>query len=788
MQEHFIVKVTRGELTGTIGRGQEGPGRAGKTWPFSWYVTVVIIVVVIIVVSGMSLSSYLITRQEFERTQEVLRTQTEKHISESILLMEAGLNLYDDTYNNRMKHAFEPFLTEYNLSGGEPAKMDLEKLKRAADNEFELYIIDDRGVIIATTFAPEKNLDFRQYAPYFVDYLDKIRNEGGFHPDRVVKDFATGQTKKFAYMATPDHRYILELGLSREVFIPERSQFGRPVTQIMADVRDQNPYIRNISLYDSTIKQQTEKGSVKVPNGTLRERIKEIFKGKTKVVVFEPENGTTRSYIYINTSAPEYGSDTSRVAEIVYDDSLAAGDLQKLVFANLAIGLLVGAIGIAGGLIGAQALTRPIRQMVSDVDEITAGNLEHQVRPPLGWELKVLALRINDMVLALRNSIKDLTVSQKALGESRELYRVVVETQSEFIARLAANGTITFANEAYMRFFGVNKEDLAGREFAAAVDDGDRLRLASHIAALSMERPTDSIEYRVAAAGGAVRWISRTDTALFSETGDLAGYLSVGRDVTDRIEARQELVRANEELESRVLERTRELEHYNRELTSFSYTVSHDLRAPLRAIDGFSRILEQDYSDGLSEEAVGYIHRVRENARNMSNLIDDLLELSRTGRRVLEMVDVDIPRVVQECIEDLAPAMKGRSVKITTGELPPCRADPVLVRQVFVNLISNALKYSKPREHAEIWIGSSHEEGRTVYHVKDNGIGFDMAYKDKIFGVFERLHRTDEYEGTGVGLAIVKQIIERHGGKIWVDASPGNGAAFYFTFGQNNGQ
>jgi PAS domain S-box-containing protein len=787
MQEHFLVKVTKGEVTGIIGRGQEGSGRAGKSRPFSWYVTVVIIVVVIIVVSGMSLSSYLITRQEFERTQEVLRTQTENHISESILLMEAGLNLYDDTYNNRMKHAFEPFITEYNLSGGDPAKVDLEKLKRAADNEFELYIIDDRGVIIETTFGPEKGLDFRQYAPYFVDYLNKIRSEGGFHPDRVVKDFATGQTKKFAYMATPDHRYILELGLSREVFIPERSQFGRPVTQIMADVRDQNPYIRNISLYDSTIKQQTEKGSVKVPNGTLRERIKEIFKNKTKVVVSEPENGTTRSYIYINTSAPQYGSDTSRVAEIVYDDSLAAGDLQKLVFANLAIGLLVGAIGIAGGLIGAQALTWPIRLMVSDVDEITAGNLEHQVRPPLGWELKVLALRINDMVLALRNSIKDLTVSQKALGESRELYRVVVETQSEFIARLTANGTITFANEAYMRFFGVDTEDLEGREFAVAVDDDDRLRLASHIASLSMERPTDSIEYRVAAAGGAVRWISRTDTALFSATGDPAGYLSVGRDVTDRIEARQELVRANEELESRVLERTRELEHYNRELTSFSYTVSHDLRAPLRAIDGFSRILEQDYSDGLSEEAVGYIHRVRDNARNMSNLIDDLLELSRTGRRVLEMVDVDIARVVQDCIEDLAPAMKGRSVRITTGELPPCRADPVLVRQVFVNLISNALKYSKPREHAEILIGSSQEEGRTVYHVKDNGIGFDMAYKDKIFGVFERLHRADEYEGTGVGLAIVKQIIERHGGKIWVDASPGNGAAFYFTFGQNSG-
>jgi PAS domain S-box-containing protein len=781
------VRATHGELTGMDGHGPEGTRGRGKTWPFSWYVTVVIIVVVIIVVSGMSLSSYLITRQEFERTQEVMRAQTESHITESILLMEAGLNLYDDTYNNRMKHAFEPFLTEYNMSGGDPAKMDLEKLKVATDNEFELYVIDDRGVIIATTFTPEKGLDFRQYAPYFVDYLDKIRNEGGFHPDRVVKDFATGQTKKFAYTATPDHQYILELGLSREVFIPERSRFGRPVTQIMADIRDQNPYIRNISLYDSTIKQQTEKGSVKVPNGTIRERVKEIFREKQKLVVSEPENGTTRSYIYINTSAPQYGSDTSRVAEIVYDDSLAAGDLQKLVFANLAIGLLVGAIGIAGGLIGAHALTRPIRLMVSDVDEITAGNLEHQVRPPLGWELKVLALRINDMVLALRNSIKDLTVSQKALGESRELYRVVVETQSEFIARLTADGTITFANEAYLRFFGVTKEDLVGREFAGAVDPDDRVRLASHTATLTRDRPTASIEYRVAAAGGAVRWISRTDTALYTTPGELTGYLSVGRDVTDRVEARRELVRANEELESRVLERTRELEHYNRELTSFSYTVSHDLRAPLRAIDGFSRILEQDYKANLPDEAVGYIHRVRENARNMSNLIDDLLELSRTGRRVLEKVDVDIARVVEECIDDLAPAMKGRSVTITTGELPPCRADPVLVRQVFVNLISNAIKYSKPRENAEVRIGSSQEEGRTVYHVKDNGIGFDMAYKDKIFGVFERLHRADEYEGTGVGLAIVKQIIERHGGRIWVEASPGNGAAFYFTFGQNIG-
>lgn len=231
------------------------------------------------------------------------------------------------------------------------------------------------------------------------------------------------------------------------------------------------------------------------------------------------------------------------------------------------------------------------------------------------------------------------------------------------------------------------------------------------------------------------------------------------------------------ELEGRV----RELDATNAELEAFSYSVSHDLRAPLRAIDGFSRLLLEEYSGDLPSEAQRYLGIVDKGAQDMAALIDGLLAFSKLGQQPLSKRSVSVESLAREVVAELELQCDGRQVDISIGPLPPVRADPALLRQVLVNLVSNALKYTQQREAATIELGSEGRDGSPAYFVRDNGVGFDMQYADKLFEVFQRLHRAEEYEGTGVGLALVARIVDRHGGHVWAEAAPDRGATFYFT-------
>ncbi|HYN07181.1 MAG TPA: ATP-binding protein [Vicinamibacterales bacterium] len=282
-----------------------------------------------------------------------------------------------------------------------------------------------------------------------------------------------------------------------------------------------------------------------------------------------------------------------------------------------------------------------------------------------------------------------------------------------------------------------------------------------------------------AEAIAADRSAARIEVRRADEVGRLAqSFNSMAAQVED---SRRRLEGLVEELEGRVTHRTAALEAANRELEAFSYSVSHDLRAPLRAVDGFARILVEDHGRELTPEARKCLDVITDRTRHMGNLIDDLLRFSRLGRQPLTRGSIDMTALATTVAEDLRRADPERAVDITVDPLPPAQGERSLIKQVLVNLMQNALKFTRSRPQAHIVVGCRHDAGDPVYFVRDNGVGFDMTYADKLFGVFQRLHRAEDFEGTGVGLAIVQRIINRHGGRVWAEAAIDQGATFFFT-------
>lgn len=248
----------------------------------------------------------------------------------------------------------------------------------------------------------------------------------------------------------------------------------------------------------------------------------------------------------------------------------------------------------------------------------------------------------------------------------------------------------------------------------------------------------------------------------------------------------EELARANQDLERRVQDRTDELQALNKELEGFSYSVSHDLRAPLRGVQGFADILLQDHAAGLSAEGKDLLAMVIESGRRMDQLILDLLRFAHLSRQSLNRQPVDIANLVEEVLRELRSETAGRTMDLRVGDLPTAIADRALLKQVFTNLLSNAFKFTRRCDHAVIDVGSRLDEGRTVYFVRDNGAGFDMRYADKLFGVFQRMHTREQFEGTGVGLSLAHRIVARHGGRLWADSAVDAGATFSFTLSEAN--
>jgi light-regulated signal transduction histidine kinase (bacteriophytochrome) len=286
-----------------------------------------------------------------------------------------------------------------------------------------------------------------------------------------------------------------------------------------------------------------------------------------------------------------------------------------------------------------------------------------------------------------------------------------------------------------------------------------------------------------AVPSGRSGWNSDTCAPLRNTKGEIIGVIGVVRDITEQKLAEEQLVRLNEELEQRVRLRTLEYEEANRELESFSYSVSHDMRAPLRHIEGFTRIFMEDHGAEISPEGRKYLDRICSATKRMGEIIDALLKLSRISRRIICLEEVDLSGIAREIAADLTAAAPERPIEFIVEDGVTAHGDRQLFRVILDNLIGNAWKFTGKQEAARIEFGSETVQGVRAIFVRDNGAGFDAAYANKLFGVFQRLHRVDEYEGTGVGLATVQRLVHRLGGRIWAEGEVGRGAAFYFTIG-----
>ena len=356
-------------------------------------------------------------------------------------------------------------------------------------------------------------------------------------------------------------------------------------------------------------------------------------------------------------------------------------------------------------------------------------------------------------LVSIAEDITEHERRETAARATEEILHRIADNMRDLVSEIDADGFYRYASPSFERVLGYEPSAIVGTSVLSYLHPDDASRMVAELKQGSADGAEHEIEYRFRHADGRYLWFSSLSRPLFDSGGRFLGHVGGAREVTERRRADEEVRRLNEELEKRVAERTAQLEAANRELEAFSYSVSHDLRAPLRAINGFSRIVQEKFADLLPSEGLHLLRAVRENTMHMGLLIDGLLSLSRFGRQTLRFKAIEVTELVQEVIESLADQRVGREVEIVVEPLPTCEGDPILLRQVWINLIANAIKFSRSRSHARIVIGAENRNGRTTYFVKDNGVGFDMRYADKLFGVFQRLHRSEEYEGAGIGLA-----------------------------------
>ncbi len=496
-------------------------------------------------------------------------------------------------------------------------------------------------------------------------------------------------------------------------------------------------------------------------------------------------------YYPVTLKLVEGGLGVNRVGVLFveYDlaPQLAHARHNAVVHASSFGGMMI-AVAIVVAILLHWLVSRRVMQIVAASKRFAAGDMEARVH-----------LRGHDELAELGHAFDDMA-NQRKVAQEEVMHlslrnRLILDSMGEGIYGLDIDGRCTFVNPAALQLLGFKLEELLGQRSHA---------MFHHTKPDGSPYPEEECPVLAVYKQGKVHrgkdlfW--RKDGRSFPvefvgtpirEAGKITGAVVAFRDITDSKQAEAAILRLNAELEQRVVQRTAELETAVYDLENFNYSASHDLRIPLRAVDGFSRILLDEYAPKLDAEGKRLLNVVRDNTRKMAQLIDDMQAFSRTGHEAMLAAEISMDELVREVADELKTAAAGRKFKLEINSLPPAFADRDMMRRVMVNLLSNAIKFTRPKAVAQIEVGAKTEDKEIIYFVRDNGVGFDMQYAHKLFGVFQRLHGPTEFEGTGIGLAIVKRIITLHGGRVWAEGKVNEGATIYFSIlraGGNSGK
>ena len=733
---------------------------------FFFYSLIAMVLITVIVVGLLTLNIFFTTNNLIEENSAQTQQQTEQNIIAAIRLLDASFTLFDNSLNAEMSHGLDRVMQEYVRAGHDPAKMDLDAVRKNLGESFDIYIINESGVIEYTTYQPELGVDFKKI-PYFYEYLTRIRLSEGFFPDRVVKEKeGNGPFRKYAYMPTPDHRYVLELGLSGSAFRNERNVLN--YQEIINTLAENNPSIDRIRSYDMT--KHLSGNASYVPDASLNATLNTIIKNRAGMVTKDPTTGKPVTYLFIDLKNKEYGSDLSRIVEITYNTTLIDSVLSRQFTLIALIALFGLLVGLGAAFIISRSLSQPIAGIVTGADRIARGDLNHKIAPTDVAEFQVIEQSINHMMTSLREAFDKIRESEAALKASERKYHDLYLFAPIALFEIdITSKTIVSGNQYLCDILGINSSDeVIGTSIFN--DYVTPLAREEAWALLSCDGFFNGREMQFRnPVTGRVFW--GEVSVRLKNNRDLAEGSIV--DITSRKEAEEELRTLYNDLETRIAERTAELktaeEAYRRanaKLNLLNSVTRHDVLNQLTVLNGYLSLVELETTtqDSRIRE---FFTRAEQAARNIERQILFTKMYQDIGVHAPAWQNVD--GLIHKAKTGLLPETISLTLNLGNLEI---YADP-LIEKTFYALLENAMRHGK--QVTEIRF-SYHVNGDGSLHLiyEDNGIGISFDDKEHIFERGYGKH-------TGFGLFLAKETLSITGLLIAENGEPGKGARFEIT-------